>query len=55
MDCLSALELDDPDLMLDLVHKTGGEDDGYPDDCPVHRTTSNDEAAGIRHVVGATA
>ena len=55
MGCLSALELDDPDLTLDLVHKTGGEDDGYPDDCPVRRTTSNDEAAGGLHVVGATA
>ena len=28
MGCLSALELDDPDLTLDLVHKTGGEDNG---------------------------
>jgi len=55
MGCLSALELDDPDLTLDLVHKTGGKDDGYPDDCPVRRTTSNDEAAGGLHVVGATA
>uniref|UniRef100_UPI0040473202 TM0106 family RecB-like putative nuclease n=1 Tax=Yoonia sp. TaxID=2212373 RepID=UPI0040473202 len=55
MGCLSALELDDPDLTLDLVHKTGSEDDGYPDDCPVRRTTSNDEAAGGLHVVGATA
>lgn len=55
MGCLSALELDDPDLTLDLVHKTGGEDDGYPDNCQVRRTTSNDEAAGGLHVVGATA
>jgi uncharacterized protein len=55
MGCLSALELDDPDLTLDLVHKTGGNDDGYPDDCPVRRTNSNDEAAGGRQVVGATA
>jgi predicted RecB family nuclease len=55
MGCLSALESDDPDLTLDFVHKTGGEDDGYPDDCPVRRTTSNDEAAGGLHVVGATA
>lgn len=55
MGCLSALELDDPDLTLDLVHKTGGKDDGYPDDCPVRRTASNDEAAGGLHVVGATA
>lgn len=55
MGCLIALELDDPDLTLDLVHKTGSKDDGYPDDCPVRRTTSNDEAAGGLHVVGATA
>jgi len=55
MGCLSALELDDPDLTLDLVHKTGSEDDGYPDNCQVRRTTSNDEAAGGLHVVGATA
>lgn len=55
MGCLSALELGDPDLTLDLVHKTGSEDDGYPDNCPVRRTTSNDEAAGGLHVVGATA
>jgi len=55
MGCLIALELDDPDLTLDLVHKTGGKDDGYPDNCPVRRTTSNDEAAGGQHVVGATA
>ncbi|PSJ57606.1 TM0106 family RecB-like putative nuclease [Pseudaminobacter soli (ex Li et al. 2025)] len=55
MGCLSALEDDDPDLTLDLVHKTSGEDDGYPEDCPVRRTTSNDEAADGMHVVGATA
>jgi predicted RecB family nuclease len=55
MGCLSALEDDDPPITLDLVHKTGGDDDGYPDACPVRRTTSNDEAAGGQHVVGATA
>ncbi|MCW3783872.1 TM0106 family RecB-like putative nuclease [Defluviimonas salinarum] len=55
MGCLSALEDNDPDLTLDLVHKTSGEDDGYPEDCPVRRTTSNDEAAGGMCVVGATA
>lgn len=55
MGCLCALEDDDPDLTLDLVHKTSGEDDGYPEDCPVRRTTSNDAAADGRHVVGATA
>ena len=55
MGCLSALEDDDLPITLDLVHKTGGDDDGYPDDCRVRRTTSNDEAAGGQHVVGATA
>lgn len=53
--CLSALELEDPDLTLDLVHKIGGENDGYPDGCQVRKTTSNDEAAGGQHIVGATA
>lgn len=55
MGCLSALEDEDLPITLDLVHKTGGDDDGYPEDCPVRRTTSNDEAAGGQHVVGATA
>jgi predicted RecB family nuclease len=55
MGCLSALEDEDLPITLDLVHKTSGGDDGYPDDCPVRRTTSNDEAASGRHVVGATA
>ena len=55
MGCLSALEDEDLPITLDLVHKTSGDDDGYPDDCPVRRTTSNDEAAGGQHVVGATA
>ena len=45
----------DPDLTLDLVHKTGSEDDGYPDDCPIRRTDNNDEAARGTNVVGATA
>jgi uncharacterized protein len=55
MGCLEALEDDDLPITLDLVHKTSGEDDGYPEDCAVRRTTSNDDAAGGRHVVGATA
>lgn len=55
MGCLSALEDEDLPITLDLVHKTSGDDDGYPEDCPVRRTTSNDDAAGGRHVVGATA
>ncbi|QJD15720.1 TM0106 family RecB-like putative nuclease [Paracoccus sanguinis] len=55
MGCLSALEDEDLPFALDLVHKTSGDVDGYPDDCPVRRTGSNDEAADARHVVGATA
>lgn len=55
MGCLSALADEDLPISLDLVHKTGGEDDGYPDDCPIRRTSSNDEAALGQHVVGATA
>jgi uncharacterized protein len=54
MGCLRALEEEDLPITLDLVHKTGDED-GYPDDCPVRRTTSNEAAAAGRHVVGATA
>jgi predicted RecB family nuclease len=55
MGCLSALEEDDLPITLDLLHKTSGDDDGYPADCAVRRTSSNDDAAGGRHVVGATA
>lgn len=55
MSCLSALEDEDLPISLDLVHKTGGDEGGYPEDCPVRRTNSNEEAAGGRHVVGATA
>ena len=55
MGCLSALADEDLPISLDLVHKTGDEDDGYPDGCPIRRTSSNDEAALGQHVVGATA
>jgi predicted RecB family nuclease len=55
MGCLDALEDDDLPITLDLVHKTSGDDDGYPVGCAVRRTTSNDNAAGGQHVVGATA
>lgn len=55
MGCLSASEDADLPITLYLVHKTGGSDDGYPEDCAVRRTSSNGEAAGGRHVVGATA
>ncbi len=53
--CLSALEDDDLPITLDIVHKTSGEDDGYPEDCPIRRTASNDEAADGTQIVGATA
>lgn len=55
MGCLDALEDDHLPITLDLVHKTSGEDDSYPVDCAVRRTTSNDDAAGGKQVVGATA
>ena len=55
MGCVSALDEDDPDLKLDLVHKLSVGEDSYPPDCPVRRTTNNAEAAAGRHVVGATA
>ncbi|GMG81458.1 TM0106 family RecB-like putative nuclease [Paralimibaculum aggregatum] len=55
MGCLAALEDADLPVTLDLVHKTSGDDDNYPDDCPVRRTTDNAEAAEGRQVVGATA
>lgn len=34
MGCLSALEDKDLPIALDLVHKTSGDEDGYPEDCP---------------------
>ena len=55
MGCLSALEEEKLPITLDLVHKISGEEDGYPEDCAVRRTTSNEEAAEGQHVVGATA
>lgn len=55
MGCLTALEDADMPIDLELVHKVSGDQDGYPEDCPVRRTTSNDEAAAGPHVVGATA
>jgi len=55
MGCLGALDEDDPDLTLDLVHKLGRGEDSYPDHCPIRCTTDNATAAAGRHVVGATA
>ena len=53
--CLSAMEAEDLPVSFDLIHKTSGEEDGYPEGCAVRRTGSNDEAAAGPHVVGATA
>ena len=55
MGCLSALEDEDLPINLELVHKVSGSEDGYPEDCDVHRTTDNAEAANGGHVVGGTA
>ena len=55
MGCVSALEDQDLPIEFELVHKVSTDEDGYPDDSPVHRTRNNDEAAGGGHVVGGTA
>ncbi len=55
MGCLAALEDEDLPITLELIHKVSGEEDDYPEDCPVQRTTSNDVAAAGGHVVGGTA
>lgn len=53
--CLGALEDEDLPINLELVHKISGGDDGYPDDCPIRRTTDNADATNAGHVVGGTA
>ncbi len=53
--CLKALEDNDLPVTLDFVHKVSGDEDGYPDDCLIRRTTDNEDAAAGRHVVGGTA
>ncbi|RRH77270.1 bifunctional RecB family nuclease/DEAD/DEAH box helicase [Falsigemmobacter faecalis] len=53
--CLSAAAEESLPCPIDIVHKTSGSEDGYPADSPVRRTGSNDEAAGGRQIVGATA
>ncbi len=55
MGCLAALEDEDLPITLDLIHKVSSDDDSYPDDCPISRTTSNEVAAAGGHVVGGTA
>lgn len=55
MGCRAALEDVDLPIELDLVHKVSGNEDGYPEDCTVRRTTDNADAAEGGHVVGGTA
>lgn len=55
MGCLKALEDADLPIDLDLIHKESGEEDGYPQDCPIRRTNDNAEAASGGQVVGGTA
>ena len=51
--CLSAHEQGDPSVSI--IHKISGADDGYDDDCPIVRTTSNKVAAEGGDIVGGTA
>lgn len=55
MGCLKALEDADLPIQMDLVHKVSGEQDGYPDECDVTRTSDNATAASTGNVVGGTA
>ena len=60
MGCLNALDDDDPDITLEnveLAHKVGGVEDGYPDGFSgINRAQSNnDPALTDAHVVGGTA
>lgn len=56
MGCLEALEESDLPSTLCMAHKVSGEDDGYPQDCDIHRTTDNkDGIMAVSPVVGGTA
>lgn len=56
MACLAALEDEDLPISLEMAHKVSGDEDSYPDDCPVYRTTANDDPElNEAHVVGGTA
>jgi len=55
MGCLKALDDVELPIAPDLVHKVSGDEDGYPEECAVRRTTDNAEASGGGHVVGGTA
>ena len=54
MGCLEAAREMKPDMDIDLLHKTSGQEDMYPANCPVRSTTSNGIAIGGMHVVGGT-
>jgi uncharacterized protein len=56
MGCLEALEESDLPSTLCMAHKVSGENDGYPEDCDIHRTTDNkDGIMAVSPVVGGTA
>ena len=55
MGCLKALEEQDLPIDIELVHKVSGDQDGYPEDCPITRTNDNAAAASGGHIVGGTA
>tara|TARA_R110000796_G_scaffold221657_1_gene337803 strand:+ start:13980 stop:17204 length:3225 start_codon:yes stop_codon:yes gene_type:complete len=53
--CEKAFKEQAEEFPLQIVHKISGEDEGYPSDSRVIRTTSNDEATDGLHLVGGTA
>lgn len=53
--CLEAQKEDISPPHLNIYHKVSSGDDGYPDDCPVHRETDNETAAANGNIVGGTA
>ncbi|WP_370205190.1 TM0106 family RecB-like putative nuclease, partial [Pararhodobacter marinus] len=55
MGCLAAMREDDPEMSFEMMHKVSGDEEMYPEDCPIEPTKDNDEAASCRHVVGGTA
>lgn len=56
MGCLEALEESDLPTTMWMAHKVSGEEDGYPEDCNIHRTRDNkDGIMAVSPVVGGTA
>ncbi|KKB79713.1 nuclease [Devosia soli] len=55
MGCVDALKDVKLTRTLDIIHKVSSDDDGYPDNSPVRRTTDNANAAAGGNVVGGTA